>query len=109
MSKEKEGYYIYHYCLNENLPVTDPNYCDRAWVDVAHGGDYASAPQNWKYCPDCVAKGFPEIKSYTKGRKIRQEMITKKTGYVFSKRELTDEQKEARRKSLEKARLSKTK
>jgi len=93
MENKKEEYYIYHYCLNENLAKDDPNYCDRAWVDEAHGGNNACTPQNWKFCPTCVAKGFPEIKTYTKGNKIRKEMITKLTGYEFKGRELSEERK----------------
>jgi hypothetical protein len=107
MSREKE--YIYHYCLNENLNIKNPDYCDRAWVDVAHGGQRANAPQNWKYCPECVKKGYPDIKAYTKGREIRKNIIMERTGKVFSnkKRVVTDEQKELFKERILNARLKK--
>ena len=54
---EKEKYYIYHYCLNENLKDGHKDKCNNCFVDIAHGGANAYAPQNWLYCPDCLSKG----------------------------------------------------
>lgn len=90
----KEKYYIYHYCLNENLKDGHPDKCNNCFIDVAHGGANAYSPQNWKYCPDCVAKGYKQPKSYSEGRKIREELITDATGYKFKGRTMSNEHKE---------------
>ena len=58
MVKEKIKHYIYHYCLNENLPKEHPDYCFNCWIDEAHGGANACGQQNWKYCSDCQDSGF---------------------------------------------------
>ena len=49
--------YVIHVCKNSKLKPSDPNYCDRAWIDEdkTHVRDY---PPTWKYCPECVKKGF---------------------------------------------------
>ena len=49
--------YVTHTCKNSKLKPTDPNYCDRAFVDEdLHNA--TSIPPTWKYCPECVKKGF---------------------------------------------------
>ena len=54
--------YITHTCKNSKLKPSDPNYCDRAWVDVdkTHA---TCTPPTWKYCPECVKKGFKNPKT----------------------------------------------
>lgn len=49
--------YVTHTCKNSKLKPTDPNYCFNAWVDEdkTHVHD---TPPTWKYCPECVKKGF---------------------------------------------------
>lgn len=48
--------YIAHVCKNSRLKPSDPNYCDRIWVDEDRYN--ASKPPTYKYCPECVKKGF---------------------------------------------------
>ncbi len=58
--------YVIHVCKNSKLNPKDPNYCDRAWVDEdLHN---AKVPPTWKYCPECVKKGFknPKKKQLTR-------------------------------------------
>ena len=46
-----------HTCRNSKLKVNDPNYCFNAFVDIdKHNAK--NLPPTWKYCPECVAKGF---------------------------------------------------
>lgn len=49
--------YVTHTCRNSKLKPSNPNYCDRAWVDedITH---VVNTPPTWKYCEECVAKGF---------------------------------------------------
>ena len=110
-------YYIYHYCLNENLPKKHPDYCFTAWVDEAPNS-HSCSQQNWKYCPRCVEKGFPEftLKDREKGLKIRQEMIKAlphpKGGktQTFKKREpMSEEQRKKVAENFKKAREKKSK
>ena len=53
--------YVTHTCKNSKLKPSDPNCCDRAWVDEdkTNVHDY---PPTWKYCPECVKKGFKNPK-----------------------------------------------
>ena len=49
--------YVIHVCKNSKLKTDDPNYCDRAWVDEdKHNA--TTIPPSWKYCDECVKKGF---------------------------------------------------
>lgn len=76
--QQKNKYYIYHYCLNENLPKEHPDFCFNCWIDEAHGGSKASGQQNWKYCESCIdTKNLPkyEMKDHKKGYKIHMDMI----------------------------------
>lgn len=53
--------YVTHTCKNSKLKPTDPNYCNRAWVEEdLHNA--TSMPPTWKYCSDCEAKGFKNSK-----------------------------------------------
>ena len=54
---KKASVYVVHVCKNSKLKPSDPNYCDRAFIDVdkTHVRDI---PPSWKYCPECVKKGF---------------------------------------------------
>ena len=100
-----EKYYIYNYCLNENLDKKHKDYCETCWIDVAHGGSNACAQQNWKYCQKCVGKGYKQTKGYTDGRKKREALITEATGYVFKDRApMSDERKELLKTALAKGR-----
>ena len=75
MAREKLTYFIYHYCLNENLPKEHPDYCCTAWVDECTST--ALSQQNWKYCEKCESKGFPKhtLKDRLKGEAIRLKMV----------------------------------
>ena len=68
--------YIVHNCKNSKLkPISNgkgkrttphPDYCNNAWIDV---DKYNSmSPPTWKYCAECVAKGFknPKTRKSTK-------------------------------------------
>ena len=65
--KKKEPKYVSHTCKNIKLkPITDskrkkisehPDYCDRAFHDLDLKNSTSKSP-DWKYCPQCVAKGF---------------------------------------------------
>ena len=57
MTHTKETVYVIHVCKNSKLKPDDPNYCDRAWVDVDKT-NVKDTPPTWKYCPECVKKGF---------------------------------------------------
>lgn len=50
--------YVTHTCRNSKLKPNDPNYCDRAWVDEDLT-NVTTTPPTWKYCEECVKKGFP--------------------------------------------------
>lgn len=70
--------YITHTCKNSKLKPTvagkgknkiitpHPDYCDRAFVDVDKYN--SQSPPTWKYCAECVAKGFknPKTRKSTK-------------------------------------------
>jgi hypothetical protein len=61
LTKGEEMIYVMHVCKNSKLKTTDPNYCDRAWVDEdLHNAK--SIPPTWKYCEECVKKGFKNPK-----------------------------------------------
>jgi len=49
--------YCIHICKNSRLPETDPNYCDKVFIeeDRENAQDY---PSSQIYCPECVKKGF---------------------------------------------------
>ena len=68
-------YYIYHYCLNENLPKEHPDFCSNCWVDECESS--ALSQQNWKYCKECEAKGFDKftLNDRLKGLEIREKMV----------------------------------
>ena len=74
MAKVKMKHYIYHYCLNENLPKEHPDFCFNCWVDECES--QACAQQNWKYCPECEVKGFPKftLEDREKGLEIAIKM-----------------------------------
>lgn len=54
--------YVIHVCKNSTLPTSDPNHCERAWVDVDKTGA-TTYPPTWKYCKECEAKGFTNPKT----------------------------------------------
>ena len=57
----REPLYVTHTCKNSKLKENNPNYCFKAFVDVdVHNS--RSLPPTWKYCPDCVKKGFKNTK-----------------------------------------------
>ena len=59
--------FVTHTCKNSKLNPSDPNYCDRAWVDVDKT-NVTSVPPTWKYCKECEAKGFknPKVRNVTR-------------------------------------------
>ena len=65
MVKQKKGQtgmihtkvYVIHVCRNSKLKPSDPNFCDRAWIDVDKT-KVKDIPPTWKYCPECEKKGF---------------------------------------------------
>ena len=65
MAKQKKGQtgmtrikeYVIHVCRNSKLKPSDPNFCDRAWIDVDKT-KVKDIPPTWKYCPECEKKGF---------------------------------------------------
>ena len=77
----KEKIYVMHVCKNSKNPEfiykkdskgkiiskkKNPDYCNNGWIDEdkTHVKDY---PPNWKYCSECVTKGFknPRTRNYT--------------------------------------------
>lgn len=60
-TKEKNMNYVTHTCRNSKLKPNDPNYCDRAWVDEDLT-NVTTTPPTWKYCEECVKKGFKNPK-----------------------------------------------
>lgn len=66
-----EKIYVTHTCHNSKLDKSDPNYCFNAFVDEDKHHARNQAP-TWKYCPECVAKGFvnPERKILSEGQLI---------------------------------------
>lgn len=81
--------YVYHVCKNSKLSPTDPNHCDNAWIDVdkTHATTY---PPTWKYCEECVKKGFknPKTRNVTRTpeqieafkRRMKEYRESKKNG-----------------------------
>ena len=70
--------YVTHTCKNSKLNPKDPNYCNRAWIDIdkTHVRDI---PPTWKYCPECEKKGF-------KNRKTRKLTKTPEQIEAFKQR-----------------------
>ena len=54
--------YVIHVCKNSTLPTSDPNHCERGWVDVDKTGA-TTYPPTWKFCKECEAKGFKNPKT----------------------------------------------
>lgn len=54
--------YVVHICKNSKLPPTHKDYCNNCWIDIdkTHATTY---PPQWKYCPQCEAKGFKNPKT----------------------------------------------
>ena len=82
----KETVYVIHVCKNSKLKPDDPNYCDRAWVDVdkTHVKD---TPSTWKYCPECVKKGFknPRTRKSTMSEEQREAFKQRMAEYRRNK------------------------
>lgn len=58
----KNDLYVVHHCKNTKLKPTDKDYCNNCFVDVDKTGA-TTYPPTWKYCPECVAKGFKNPKT----------------------------------------------
>ena len=57
--------YVLHTCKNSKLKPSDPNYCFNGWIDEdLHNAK--TIPPAWKYCPECVKKGFKNPKRIKK-------------------------------------------
>ena len=54
--------FVCHVCKNSKLSPNDPNYCDNCWIDVDKTHATTHCP-TWKYCPECVKKGFKNPKT----------------------------------------------
>lgn len=54
--------YVIHVCKNSKLKPTDPNYCNRAWIDEDRT-NVKGIPPTWKYCSECEKKGFKNPKT----------------------------------------------
>lgn len=83
--------FIYHYCLNENLPKEHPDFCFNCWIDEAHGGNGAVSQQNWKYCSGCQEdNGLPnyKMKDYSIGYKIHMDMVEHLAKYTNITKEI---------------------
>ena len=78
MTHTKETTYVIHVCKNSKLKPNDPNYCDRAWVDVDKT-NVRDTPPTWKYCAECVKKGF-------KNPRTRQSTMTSEQIEAFKQR-----------------------
>lgn len=59
--------FVVHHCKNTKLDKTDANYCNNCFIDVDKTGA-TTIPPRWKYCPECVTKGFknPKTRKSTK-------------------------------------------
>lgn len=53
--------YVAHVCKNSKLKPSDKGYCENIWLDKDKY-NAQSLPPNWKYCPECVLKGFSNSK-----------------------------------------------
>jgi len=87
--ESKADYFIYHYCLNENLPKEHPDFCFNCWIDEAE--QYALEQQNWKYCKSCVDdKNLPEftLKTRKDGYKIHMDMVAHLAKYTKASKEI---------------------
>jgi hypothetical protein len=53
-----------------------PDYCDRAFMDKDITNVTTYSP-TWKYCPDCVAKGFtnPDKKPLSEGKRKHYDRL----------------------------------
>ena len=49
--------YVIHVCRNSKQPKDSPDYCENVWVDVDKT-NVTLVPPSWKYCSECVKKGF---------------------------------------------------
>ena len=49
--------YVIHVCKNSKQPKDSPDYCENVWVDVDKT-NVTLVPPSWKYCSECVKKGF---------------------------------------------------
>lgn len=64
--------YVIHVCKNSKLKPDDPNYCDRAWVDEdKHNA--TTIPPSWKYCDECVKKGFKNPRTIKSKKNTRTD------------------------------------
>lgn len=54
--------FVVHVCKNSKLSSSDENYCNNCWIDVDKT-HVTSVPPTWKFCPECVKKGFKNPKT----------------------------------------------
>lgn len=69
--------YVQHVCKNSKLKPVDKNYCNNGWIDEDKTNCQTHAP-TWKYCSDCVAKGFKNPKTRKVNRTPEQIEAFKK-------------------------------
>jgi hypothetical protein len=78
----KNDIYIVHHCKNSKKQefiqtkdkdgkiiskISNPEYCNNCFIDVDKTGA-TTHPPTWKYCPECVEKGYknPKTRNVTK-------------------------------------------
>ena len=88
----KSELYVVHDCKNTKKPeflytkdengkiiskVTNPEYCNNAWIDIDKT-NCKTYPPAWKYCDECVAKGYKNPKTRVKKQTPEQIELFKK-------------------------------
>lgn len=80
--------YVIHVCKNSTLPKDSPDYCNNCWIDVdKHNA--TTNPPIWKYCSECVKKGY-------KNPRTRKNTMTSEQVEAFKERmkQYREQQKE---------------
>lgn len=65
--------YVSHTCKNINRRESDLRYCDNAFMDKDLKKSTSESPK-WKYCPDCVLKGFINPLEPPKNKGVSERM-----------------------------------
>lgn len=80
--------YVVHHCKNTTLKPADKDYCNNCFIDKDKTNVQSYAP-TWKYCPECVAKGFTNkrTKAGTMSEENREKFKLRMAEYRRSKNE----------------------
>lgn len=54
--------FVVHHCKNTRLSEKHVDYCNNCFID-RDLTNVKTHPPTWKYCPECVAKGFKNPKT----------------------------------------------